>query len=207
MLTIYGYRASINVRKVLWLCAELGLAYEQEDWGTSSRPTSSPDFRKLNPLGMVPVVDDNGFILWESNTILRYLASSRGCVTLLPTSAGPRAQIEKWMDWQASDFNNTWRVAFQALVRRNPAYHDRAAIAQSMALFNDAVRVIDTELARTGGHISGREFTLADIPIGLSIHRWLSMPIDKPALTNVNDYYDRLCGRSGFREFGRDGGP
>jgi glutathione S-transferase len=207
MLKIHGYQASINVRKVLWLCSELGLAYQLEEWGIPARPVASLVFRKMNPVAMVPVIDDAGFILWESNTILRYLAASRGATALLPEDAGPRAQIEKWMDWQVSDFNNTWRFAFQGLVRRKADYQDGAAIARSMAAFNEAAQVIDAELAKTGGHICGPQFTLADIPIGLSIHRWVSMPADKPQLVNVKGYYDRLCARAGFRVFGRDGGP
>lgn len=207
MLRIYGYKGSINVRKVLWLCAELGLAHEREDWGSGFRSTASPEFRALNPAGMVPVIDDDGFVLWESNTILRYLSASRGRSDLLPEAAGPRAQIEKWMDWQVSDFNNTWRYAFQGLVRRNPDCQDGAAIERSMAAFNDGVAVIDAELARTGGYVCGPEFTLADIPIGLSIHRWMSMPTERPTMANVTRYYGRLCERPGFCEFGRDGGP
>jgi glutathione S-transferase len=207
MLRIYGHAASINVRKVLWTCVELGLDFEREDWGGLFRPTSDPIFLSLNPVGMVPVIDDGGNIVWESNTIARYLAASRGGGELLPTDPIRRAHIEMWMDWQASDFNNSWRVAFQGLVRKNPDYQAASAIEQSMVSFSRMVAIVDAQLARSGGYICGAQFSLADIPIGLSIQRWRSIPADKPRLNFVDQYYERLCERAGFRQYGRDGGP
>ena len=207
MLRIYGYSASINVRKVLWTCAELGLEYERQDWGSTFRPTSDPAFLALNPAGMVPVIDDGGAIIWESYTIIRYLAASRKRTDLLPANPAERAHVEMWMDWQGSDFNNSWRFAFQALVRKNPACQDAAATEQSLADFARQVGVVDAQLGRTHGHIAGAHFSLADIPIGLSIHRWRSLPARKPAFENVDRYYGLLCERDGFRRFGRDGGP
>jgi glutathione S-transferase len=112
-----------------------------------------------------------------------------------------------WMDWQASDFNNSWRVAFQGLVRNSPDYQDADAIERSMATFNRMVGVIDAQLAKSGGYICGPQLSLADIPIGLSIHRWRSIPKARPDLPNVERYYERLCERPGFRQYGRDGGP
>jgi glutathione S-transferase len=207
VLTIFGYRASINVRKVLWLCEELDLSYRTEDWGGGSRPTSSPEFLSLNPVGMVPVIDDDGFILWESNTILRYLAASRSRADLLPEDARQRATIEKWMDWQVSDFNSSWRTAYQGLVRKKPEYQDKTAIAQSLETFSDLVGRVAAEIDRKGGYICGNSFTLADIPIGLSIHRWRALPAAKPNFPVIEDYYERLCLRAGFNKFGLNGGP
>lgn len=207
MLTIFGYRASINVRKVLWLCEELDLSYGTEDWGGVSRPTSSPEFLRLNPVGMVPVINDDGFILWESNTILRYLTASRGRTDLLPDDLRQRASLEKWMDWQFSDFNNSWRAVYQGLVRKKPEYQDKALIAQSLDAFSDCVGRVGAEIDRNGGYICGDSFTLADIPIGLSIHRWRALPAEKPSFPVIEDYYERLCSRAGFNKFGLNGGP
>ena len=208
MLRIYGYAQSINVRKVLWTCAELDLDFEREDWAGPFRSTAEPAFRSLNPVGMVPVIDDGGAIIWESNTIVRYLAASRGRRDLLPDDdLVHRAQIEMWMDWQASDFNNSWRVAFQGLVRQNPDHQDAGAIERSLATFTGMVGIVDAQLAKAGGYICGPHFCLADIPIGLSIHRWQSIPALKPHFAHVDRYYDRLCERAGFRRYGRDGGP
>jgi glutathione S-transferase len=207
MLKIYGYAQSINVRKVLWACEELALATERVDWGGTFRSTSEAEFRALNPTGMVPVIDDDGTVVWESNVIIRYLAASRHRTDLLPVDPAARARIEQWMDWQASDFNNSWRVCFQALVRLNPAFQDKVAIDASVDLFNRMVGVIDAELARTGGYIAGKSFTVADIVIGLSLHRWHSVPMPRPRYANVDRYLGRLLERPAFVRYGRDSGP
>lgn len=207
MLKVYGHTQSINVRKVLWVCEELGLAFEREDWGGAFRSTSEPQFSALNPVGMIPVIDDGGTVVWESNAIVRYLATSRGRADLLPTEPAARARVEQWMDWQASDFNNSWRVCFQALVRRNPAFQDEAAVDASADMFNRMVGIIDAELARSGGYIASENFSVADIAIGLSLHRWQSVPMTRPPYANVERYMARLSERSGFVRYGRDSGP
>lgn len=209
MLKIYGHPNSINVRKVLWLCAELDLPYEREDWGGYGqfRSLDEPAFRALTPVGMIPVVDDAGTVIWESNTILRYLAAKSGRLDLLPAEPAQRARIESWMDWQVSDFNGSWRACFQGLVRRNPAFGPEA-IAASLQQFNAMVGLVEAQLARTGGHIAGADFTLADIPIGLSIHRWYSVPMGpRPDYPQVMAYYERLNLRPGYRAHGRNGVP
>jgi glutathione S-transferase len=206
-LKIYGYAESINVRKVLWTCEELGLAFEREDWGGQYRPTSDPEFKSLNSAGMVPVIDDDGVVIWESNTIVRYLATSRGSTNLLPIQPAARARVEQWMDWQVSDFNNSWRGVFQGLVRKNPAFQDPVAIDVSMRQFSAMVGIVDAQLGRTGAFIAGDSFTAADIAIGLSLRRWHSIPLTLPRFLNVERYYERLLSRSGFQKYGRDSGP
>lgn len=206
MLKIHGYAGSINVRKVLWTCMEVGLPFERIDWGGGTRPVTDPEFQKLNPVGMIPVLEDAGQLFWESNSIVRYLAAREGRDDLLPADPAKRAQVEKWMDWQVSDFNNTWRYVFQATVRKNPNFQDEKQIAASWSAFCSAVQVLDRELARTGAYIAGLSFTCADIVIGLSIHRWKSIPLEHPHLREIERYYERLCDREGFRVYGRDGG-
>ena len=207
MLRIYGYAASINVRKVLWTCTELGVPFVRENWIGPSRHASDPAFLSMNPVGLVPVIDDDGAVIWESNTIIRYLAASRGRSDLLPEDPLLRAHIEMWMDWQSSDFNNSWRVAFQGLVRKNPDYQNAVAIERGMSAFCKMVAIVDAQLAKSGGYICGPRFCLADIPIGLSIHRWRSIPAEKQRLNHIDEYYERLCDREGFRQYGRDSGP
>ncbi|MBB4038692.1 glutathione S-transferase [Microvirga flocculans] len=206
MLKIHGYAGSINVRKVLWTCAELNLPFERIDWGGGTRPVADAAFLKLNPVGMIPVLEDAGQLFWESNSIVRYLAAREGRHDLLPNTPAERAHVEKWMDWQVSDFNNTWRYAFMGTVRQNPNFQDERQIAASWEKFCAAVGVIERELSRTGAYIAGSTFTCADIVIGLSIHRWKSIPLQRPDLAAVERYYENLCEREGFRLYGRDGG-
>jgi glutathione S-transferase len=201
MLKIYGHAGSINVRKVLWVCEELSLSFDREDWGGAYRPLSDPQFKALNSAGMIPVIDDDGVVVWESNTIVRYLAASRGRTDLLPAQPAARAHVEQWMDWQGSDFNNSWRVAFQGLVRRNPAFQDRGAIEASMTQLNAMVGSVDAQLARTGAYVAGDTFTVADIAIGLSLRRWKAIPMARPSLPHVERYYERLLTLTGFQRY------
>lgn len=208
MLRLLGRSNSLNVRKVLWLCEELALPYEQELWGAGFQPTTDPAFLALNPNAMVPViVEDDGFVLWESNAICRYLAGKHGREDLLPTGLKARANIERWMDWQAGDLNASWSFAFQALVRKNPAYNDDRRIAASTAEWNRYMTILDGQLATTGAYVAGPDFTLADIGVGLATHRWFMTPIERPALAAVEAYYDRLTERPGYRAHGRNGVP
>jgi glutathione S-transferase len=207
VIKVLGRPNSINVRKVLWLCDELGLAIEREDWGREYRSTDDPAFRALNPNGLVPVLLDDDFVLWESNSICRYLAARERRADLLPTELRGRAQVEQWMDWQATELNGAWRYAFHALARRSPAHADPAAIASSIDAWNQRMTLLDAQLARTGAHVTGAGFTLADIVLGLSTHRWFALPIERPRLPAVEAYYERLTLRDGFRRHGRNGLP
>ncbi len=206
MLTVHGYAGSINVRKVLWACAEMNLSFDRVDWGGGARPVTDPEFRRLNPVGMVPVLEDRGQLFWESNSIVRYLAAREGREDLLPSDPAGRAHVEKWMDWQASDFNNSWRYVFQATVRKNPLFQDVPQIDTSWRQFCAMVEILDRELGRTGAYVAGEDFTCADIVIGLSVDRWRSIPAPHPDFAHVARYYDRLCKREGFQTYGRDGG-
>ena len=120
MLRILGRASSINVRKVLWTCREIGIDYRREDYGTGFAPTNTPQFLAMNPNGQVPVIEDEEGVLWESNTICRYLAAKHGRTDLLPATARERARVEQWMDWGATDLNMSWRYAFIALIWRDP---------------------------------------------------------------------------------------
>ena len=190
-LRVLGRATSINVRKVLWTCAELDLHFEHLE--------SDAQLLAQNPNAMVPVIDDEGFVLWESNAICRYLAGKQARGTLLPPEPAARALVEQWMDWQASELNSAWRYAFLALVRRSPAHTDPSAIAASVESWNRHLRILDEHFARGGQFITGEFFTLADVVLGLSIHRWLLSPIERPHLDAVHGYYQRLSVRPAFR--------
>ncbi len=207
MLKILGKASSINVRKVLWTCAELGIEFEREDWGSGFHSTSQERFLALNPNAMVPVIVDGDFVLWESNAICRYLCARYGPGTLLPTEPQARARVEQWMDWQATELNNSWRYAFMALVRGSPAHRDPDQIQASIASWNRHIGILERQLAATACFASGEAFSLADVVLGLSLNRWLLTPMERPHYPAIAEYYERLSERAGFREFGRNGEP
>jgi glutathione S-transferase len=207
VLKVLGKSSSINVRKVLWLCAEMDLAYEHEQWGSGHRPTDSPQFLALNPNAMVPVIQDGSFVLWESNTICRYLASRGARSDLLPQHPQERALVEQWMDWQATELNNAWRYAFMALVRKSPAHADAQTLAASIAQWNRHMQILDAQLAKTGAYAAGTTFTLADVVLGLSTNRWAMTPMERPHLPAVQAYFERLSQRPAFLLHGRNGTP
>lgn len=207
MLRILGRAASINVRKVLWTCAEIGIPFEREDWGSGFQSTQDPAFLALNPNAMVPVIEDGDFTLWESNSIIRYLANRYGDAALYPAEAQARARVDQWIDWQATDLNQSWSYPFMALVRQSPAHQDANALSAGCALWDKNMGILERQLAVSDGFVGGEVFTLADIAIGLSVHRWMSTPYAKPDLPAVNAYYERLSTREGFRSHGRNGTP
>jgi glutathione S-transferase len=198
MLRILGKASSINVRKVLWTCEEIGIAYARADDG--------PELGQ-NPNGLVPVIVDGDFVLWESNSIIRYLANKWGARALLPAESQARAEVDRWIDWQATEFNSAWRYAFSAIVRKNPAFADATQIEESKEQWTRMVAILDSQLARTGGYVVGPSFTLADIPIGLSVNRWFLTPFERPAFAHVEAYYERLGTRPAFLKHGRNGIP
>ena len=192
MLKVLGRVTSINVRKVLWALDELGLAYEREDWGMPLRDPKVPEFLALNPNGQVPVLVENEFVLWESNAILIYLAEREG--TLLPDQLEQRALTLQWLGWQASELNPPWGYALNALIRKTPGYDDPARVADSMARWTAKMEILEAQLA-SGDIYIGNGFTIADIALGLSVHRWMSMPVEKKEFPAVADYYERLMSR------------
>lgn len=209
MLRVLGKASSINVRKVMWTAEEVGVATTREDWGSGFRPLGDPEFLALNPNALVPVMVDGDLVLWESNTIVRYLAAEYGAHTgLLPATPRARAEVEKWMDWQATELNGAWRYAFQALVRRNPACQNAADLTASVHEWSVKMRLLDRQLAATGAYAAGAELTVADIVLGLSVHRWFMTPIpERPELAAVAHYYERLSARPAFLRHGRNGIP
>ncbi len=195
MLRLLGSASSINVRKVLWTCDELGLDCRRDDCA---------DTREWNPNGLVPVLIDEGGALWESNTICRYLAADS---PLLPSASRARAAVEQWMDWQATDLNSAWRDAFMGLVRADPRFADPARIAAGVVGWNAAMAVLEGRLAQTGAFVTGADFTLADIVLGLSVNRWRMTPMERPGTPAIDAYEARLRLRPGYLAHGANGVP
>jgi len=198
-LRILGRRASINVRKVLWTLDEIDRDYQFEAWEDVLSPTRIVELHALNPNAQFPILVDTSGPLWESNTICRYIVGEAGREGLLPITPRGRANVECWMDWQATDLNDSWRYAFLALQRRRPGYTDTGSIAASIEAWNSKMAILDAQLEKTGAFAAGDSFTLADIVLGVSIHRWLATKIKRPDLPSVTAYYERLRARPHFR--------
>ncbi|ELY4322575.1 glutathione S-transferase [Cronobacter turicensis] len=205
MLKILGKNTSINVRKVLWTCEEAGIDYLQEDYGSGFASTETAEFKALNPNALVPVMIDDDFVLWESNSICRYVARKAQRDDLLPGEPQAAAGVEHWMDWQATEFNNAWRYVFPALARKNPAYNDETAIAQGIIAWNRCIDIVEQQLRSTRAWMAGETFTLADIVTGLSVNRWKMTPFDHPAVPAIDAWFSRLNNRPAFLRHGNNG--
>jgi len=209
MLKIYGRANSINVRKVLWTVDELSIPYEREDWGRGYQPVTNPAFLALNEFALVPAIDDDGFVLSESNAIIRYLAAKHGRDDLLPADIKDRAIVERWMDWQISNLYAALRPAVQGLMFKMALPGGQDAIEASLNEWVKEMQPIEDQLRRTGAYIIGDIFTLADVCIGLTVNRWYAMdlPIERPDFPAMAAYYDRLSERPAFLAHGRNGLP
>lgn len=193
MLRLAGRSTSINVRKVVWTLGELAEPFDLID--PSVDPQAARSLMALNPIALSPVLQDGDRLLWESNTICRYLVGKFDRRDLLPEDPHERSEVEKWMDWQATNLNSAWVNCFMALVRCDPAYAGNAdAVQESTKRWNALSLTLDTHLANAQ-YLALDRFTLADIVIGLSVHRWRETPLQRPATPNLDRYYIELKGR------------
>jgi glutathione S-transferase len=198
MLKIYGRKSSSNVQKVLWCCDELGIAYEREDVGGKFGKNRTPEYLALNPNGLVPTIDDDGFILWESNSIVRYLAAKHGNGKLWPQDPQAAAGASRWMDWQLSTLGPANAPLFRAYLRDPKETIPAAELAAAARRTGEAWGIVDAQLAKTA-FVAGAGLTVGDIAFGNAIHRWYAYPIDRPALPHLRAWYDRLCARPAYR--------
>lgn len=191
---ILGRLTSINVRKVLWAADEMGLAYEREDWGKPARDPNVPEFLALNPNAQVPVLVEEGFVLWDSSAIARYLCGRAGS-PLWPAEPRERALVDQWMSWQANDLNPSWAYIVPAKLRGTPPDPDPTRLDEAGRRWNTVMGVLERHLEGGRDYLANGRFSLADIAVGLSVHRWMMVDFDKPVLPAVKGYYDRLRGR------------
>jgi len=190
-LKILGRVTSINMRKVQWTADLIGIEYETELWGLPFRDPHAPEYLALNPNGLVPVIIDDGFVLWESNAIMRYLADTRRS-GLWPTAPRERALVDQWLTWQAAELNPTWTYAVHALLRKNPAFTDELRIAESIKKWSAAMAILEARLADAGGYVANGRLSIADIALVLAAQRWFSTPFERPDFPAISAYYARL---------------
>lgn len=199
MLKIWGRHNSSNVRKVLWCAEEIGLPYESIEAGGAFGQVDTPEYRALNPNGLVPMIEDHGLPLWESNTIVRYLSARYALDTLYPADPARRAVGEKWMDWTTSSFAGPFRDVFWGTLRTAPDLRDHEKIAAGIRRCGELLAMADAALAKAPW-LSGPDFAMGDIPLGSFIYAWFEMPIDRPELPHLRDWYERLKARPAYRK-------
>jgi glutathione S-transferase len=199
MLKIIGRRTSGNVMKPLWLADELGLEYEQIDVGGPFGGNDDPEYRAMNPMGLVPTLNDDGFVMWESNAITRYLAQKYGAGSLYPNDPHARATADTWMDWKLTAVNPMMRSIFWGFVRTKPEDRDmddiNAGIEQGKTLW----AMLDRHLEGRQ-YIAGDELTMGDIPVGPQAFRWFELVEDRPSMPHLEAWYQRLTERPAFRK-------
>lgn len=205
MLKILGRKSSGNTQKVLWCCEELGLPYEREDVGREFGKNHEPDYLALNPNGRIPTIIDGGFVLWESNTIVRYLCAKHSMGMLYPVELNRRADMERWMDWQQTTLRPKFHALFDALNMVKPAKPDAGVVEGHKKAMMDAWSILDAQLAQHG-YVVGDALTMADIPFCYIVNRWYRLPIEHQGLTHVKAWFNRLCERPAFRRTVYEGG-
>ena len=200
MFTVYGRANSSNVRKVLWLLAEIGIDdYERLDYGRGYTPCSSPEYLALNPNAVVPTLVDGDLVIWESNTILRYLATKHGPEEIYPSGLVARVRVEQWMDWQLTTAITGIRTLFQGLHVKDPAFTDPAGLEKALAQATHAMGILDTHLAKANAFIAGDALTIADCALAMFVHRWYALPIERKEYAALGAYYARLKEREPFQ--------
>jgi glutathione S-transferase len=192
-MKLWGRLTSINVQKAVWALEELGLSYERVDAGGPFGIVDTPEYRHLNPNGLVPTLEDDGFVLWESNAIVRYLAAKHPEGGLWPVDPRVRADADRWMDWQIS-FTSAMRDAFWQLLRTPAEKRDAAVTARSLGASERFAAVLEGQLADRA-YVAGEAFTMGDVAVGCAAHRWLNLPCEREERPHTRRWLERLYTR------------
>jgi glutathione S-transferase len=198
MLKVWGRVNSINVQKVLWALAELAVPYERVDAGLAFGVVGDPFYVKMNPNSRVPTIDDDGFVLWESNAIVRYLAGKHGAGSLYPLDPRQRADSDRWMDWIANHITAVITPVFWGLIRTPPEQRDMASITENAEKVAQQFRVLEQGLDGKS-YVAGDTFTMGDIVVGVNVYRWFNLDVKRPSLPRIEAYFERLKQRPPFQ--------
>jgi len=200
MLKVWGRRSSFNVQKVLWLVGELGLPHQSIPAGGDFGGLNDPDFLAMNPHGRVPVIDDDGVVVWESHAILRYLAARHGGPVWWSETPAGRAEADGWMDWAQTALQRDFLTGvFWGWYRTPEAERDTVAVEAALAACTRHFRLLDKVLADRP-FLGGDTLGLADIPAGTHLYRWFELEIDRPETPHVEAWYARLRERAAYRQ-------
>ena len=201
MIKIWGRNTSSNVQKAMWGIGELGLEHTRIDVGGAFGKNREPAYLAMNPNGLVPTLEEeDGFLLWESNSIVRYLAGKHDKNNVLePKDPKQRALASQWMDWQLSVVGPAITPAFWGLIRTPPEKRDAAAIKTSQAKTVDAMKILNGQLAKTA-YVAGPAFSYGDIPVGVMCYRYRQLVPDRPATSHLDRWYETIAKRKPFHD-------
>lgn len=198
MVRILGRSNSINVQKVMWLTDEIGLNVDRVDIGMQFGGNDTPQYLAKNPNGLIPTLEDGEVVIWESHSIIRYLAEKYGGGAWWPDRIAARALASQWMDWYTSRLHAPMTVIFWNVVRHPPEKRDPQAVVVATSEAAGLLAILDNELA-SKDYVGGESAGLGDIPVGCSVHRWMAMDFDKPSFANIDNWYARLQKRPAYQ--------
>lgn len=198
MIKVLGRNNSVNVQKVMWIAKELGLEVEREDIGGAFGGNDSQEYLAMNPNGRIPTLIDGDEVIWESNTIVRYLAEKAGKHPWYPESLAARGRANQWMDFYLTNMHPPMTVIFWQLIRTAPGKRDMAAFEKAVSEASTFWKIVDNALADRP-YLAGDAPDMGDVPLGCSAYRWCTMDFDKPDLPNVSAYFERLSSREAYQ--------
>ena len=194
MLKIWGRMSSINVKKVVWTAQELGLDFQRTEAGGLFGVVKTPEYMQMNPNSLVPVIEADDYVLWESNVIVRYLSAKYASGQMYPIDLRERFDAERWMDWQQTTLNPVSRPGFWQLIRTAPEQRNPALMAESNAAVEALMFTLDMQLANRAFMV-GERFTMADIPLACEVHRWFGLPQPRQGRPHIERWYESLRAR------------
>ena len=199
MLKIWGRKNSVNVQKVLWCCEEIAVEYQRIDAGGDFGLVKTPAYLSLNPNALVPTIEDQGLVLWESNAIVRYLAAKHAARGLWPDDLKTRAEADQWMDWSSSTFWPALRPLFIGLIRTSANQRNPHVLEDFRRKTAAALAIVDRHL-ESRMFLAGDNFTVSDIALGCGVWRWMALAIERPLLPNVQRWFDSLADRPAYKK-------
>ena len=199
MLEVWGRKNANQVIQILWALSELGVEYKRHSIGTESGDLETKEYKSLNPNSKIPTIRDNGFVLWESHAVIRYLAKQYGTGSLYPDDPQKAALSDQWMTWSTDSFMGTFFPVFWQLVRTEEKDRDYRKVVEMAQHSAKILKVLDDHLVMND-FVVGDQFTFGDIPLGVLIHKYFVLDIERPSLPGVEAWYERLKERPAFKE-------